>query len=304
MMERLLSDDCRQASSARTLAIDHHFTHPKERKTSVDFSNVTAKIYELLTVYGMRVVAAIAILVIGRWIAMSVRNLISRLMTKNRVDETLNKFVTSLSYVALLAFVVVAAVNQLGIQTTSFVAILGAAGLAVGLALQGSLSNFAAGVLMILFKPFKVGDFIEGGGATGVVDEIQIFTTQISTVENKTVIVPNSKMMSDNIINYSAKGLLRVDLVFGIGYGEDIDKARQVIQQVAISDARVLKDPAPVVLVSELSPSSVKMTLRAWSNASDYWGVYFDTIETVKKRFDAEGIRIPYPQQDVHMYQH
>ena len=184
----------------------------------MDFSNILEKVYELLTVYGIRVVAAIVIFVVGRWVARGVSNLIKRVMKKSNTDETLVKFVGSLSYVALLAFVIIAAINQLGIQTTSFIAVLGAAGLAIGLALQGSLGNFAAGVLMIIFKPFKVGDYIEGAGVAGTVEEIQIFTTQLVTPDNKTIIVPNAKMTGDNITNYSAKGTRRVDFVFGICY--------------------------------------------------------------------------------------
>ncbi len=270
----------------------------------MDVSALTAKIYELLTVYGIKVVAAIAILIIGRWVAKGVRNLISRLMAKSEVDETLNKFVASLSYVAMLAFVIIAALNQLGIQTASFIAILGAAGLAVGLALQGSLSNFAAGVLMIIFRPIAVDDFIEGAGVAGTVEEIQIFTTKLTTPDNKTIFLPNAKLMGDNIVNYNTKGTRRVDFTFGIGYGDDIDKARQVINQIIDADERILKEPAPAILVSELADSSVNFVVRVWSAADDYWNVYFDTLEKVKKQFDTEGISIPFPQQDVHMYQH
>jgi len=270
----------------------------------MDAAALTSKIYELLTVYGLRVVAAIAILIIGRMVAGAICNLIRRVMIKGGTEETLVKFVSSLSYVALLAFVVIAALNQLGIQTASFIAVLGAAGLAIGLALQGSLSNFAAGVLMIIFKPFKAGDLIEGAGITGVVEEIQIFTTQLKTPDNKTIIVPNSSMMGDIITNFNTKGTRRVDWVFGIGYEDDIDKARQVIQEILGADERVFKDPKPFVAVSELADSSVNFVTRAWSTADDYWGVYFDTMESVKKRFDAEKISIPYPQQDVHVYQH
>ena len=270
----------------------------------MDFSGLIAKVYELLTVYGLKVVAAIVIFVVGRWVAKAVTKFIQRMMTKSKTDETLVKFVGSMSYIAFLAFVIIAALNQLGIQTTSFIAVLGAAGLAIGLALQGSLGNFAAGVLMIIFKPFKVGDFIEGAGVAGVVEEIQIFTTQMVTPDNKTVIVPNAKMTGDNIINYTMKGTRRVDFVFGIGYGDDIDKARAIIEEVIGQDKRLLKDPQAVVLVSELADSSVNLTLRAWASAEDYWGFYFDTMENVKKQFDAQGISIPFPQRDVHMYEH
>ncbi len=270
----------------------------------MDISGLKDTVYHLLTVYGLKVIAAIAILIIGRWVAKGLRNFISRLMTRNKVDETLNKFITSLSYVALLAFVVIAALNQLGIQTASFVAILGAAGLAVGLALQGSLSNFAAGVLMIIFRPVAVGDYIEGAGVAGTVEEIEIFTTTLVAPDNKTIFVPNAKLMGDNIVNYTTRGTRRVDFTFGIGYGDDIDKARRVIEQVVSTDERILKDPEPAIMVSELADSSVNFAVRVWSSSDDYWGVYFDTLEKVKKQFDAEGINIPFPQQDVHLYQH
>jgi small conductance mechanosensitive channel len=270
----------------------------------MDLSNLAGKVYELLTVYGLKVVAAIIIFIVGRWVAKGVAKLIRRVMTKSKTDETLVKFVGSLAYIALLAFVIIAALNQLGIQTTSFIAVLGAAGLAIGLALQGSLGNFAAGVLMIIFKPFKVGDFIEGAGVAGTVEEIQIFTTQLKTPDNKTIIIPNSNITGDNIVNYSTKGTRRVDMVFGIGYEDDIDKAREIILDVVGKDERVMKDPAPVVLLSELADSSVNFNTRVWSSADDYWGVYFDTIEAVKKRFDAEGVSIPFPQRDVHLYKH
>jgi small conductance mechanosensitive channel len=270
----------------------------------MDASSLLDKVYELLTVYGIKVVAAVAIFIVGRWVAKAIANFIKKMMTKSNTDETLVKFVGSLCYIALLAFVIIAALNQLGIQTTSFIAILGAAGLAIGLALQGSLGNFAAGVLMIIFKPFKVGDFIEGAGVAGTVEEIQIFTTQLKTPDNKTIIVPNAKMTGDNITNYTMKGTRRVDFVFGIGYEDDIDKARKVIEGIIAEDNRVLKDPAPMVAVSELADSSVNFVARAWTSADDYWGFFFDTTEKVKKQFDDEGISIPYPQRDVHVYEH
>ncbi len=267
-------------------------------------SNLLAKVYELLTVYGLRVIGAIVIFVVGRWVAKGVAKIIRRVMTKSKTDETLVSFVTNLSYIALLAFVIIAALNRLGIQTASFIAVLGAAGLAIGLALQGSLGNFAAGVLMIIFKPFKVGDFIEGAGIAGVVEEIQIFTTQLKTPDNKTIIVPNAKLTADNIVNFNVKGTRRVDFVFGIGYEDDIDKARGIIKKIIDQDERVLKDQEPVIVVSELADSSVNFTVRAWTSADDYWSFYFDTIERVKKQFDAQGISIPFPQRDIHVYEH
>jgi len=266
--------------------------------------DILDKIYQLLMVYGIKVLAAIAIFVIGRWVAKGVRKLVERVMSKSKVDSTLISFTANLAYIALLAFIAIAALGQLGIQTTSFIAILGAAGLAVGLALQGSLSNFAAGFLLIIFRPFKVGDYIEGGGVTGVVEAIQIFTTQLKTPDNKTVIVPNAKMTDDNIVNWTVKGTRRLDMVMGIGYEDDIDKARQIMADIIAADGRVLKDPAPQIAVSELGDSSVNFVVRPWAKVEDYWGLYFDLTEKIKKAFDANGISIPFPQRDVHLYQH
>lgn len=266
--------------------------------------NLLQKIMELLTVYGFRIIYAIIILVVGRWVALGVAKVIKRIMIKAKTDETLVSFIRNLSYIALLAFVIIAALNQLGIQTASFIAVLGAAGLAVGLALQGSLGNFAAGVLMIIFKPFKVGDYIEGAGTAGIVEKIEIFTTQLRTPDNKTVIIPNAKLTGDNITNFTVKGTRRVDFVFGIGYGDDIDKARSIIQEIIDQDARVIREPAPMIVVSELADSSVNLTVRAWTSADDYWSFRFDTIEKVKKQFDAQGVSIPFPQRDVHLYEH
>jgi len=270
----------------------------------MEYQQLIAKGYELVTVFGVKILAALAVFIIGRWVVKYLRNLTERLMGKKNVDLTLAKFTANMTYVALLAFVILAALGMLGIQTTSFIAVIGAAGLAVGLALQGSLSNFAAGVLMIIFRPFKVGDFIEGAGVAGVVEEIQIFTTQLATPDNKTIIIPNSKLTGDNIINFSTKGTRRADMVFGIGYGDNIDKARDIISDILSRDGRVLKDPPIQVAVSELANSSVNFVARAWVNAGDYWGVVFDVTEAVKKRFDAEGVSIPFPQRDVHIYEH
>ncbi|MCF8128967.1 MAG: mechanosensitive ion channel [Deltaproteobacteria bacterium] len=266
--------------------------------------DILVQIKEILAIYGIRVIAALAIFIIGRWVAKGIRNLIRRIMTRGKVDQTLISFICNLSYVTLLAFVVIAALSKLGIETTSLIAILGAASLAIGLALRGSLSNFAAGVMMIIFRPFKVGDFIEGGGTSGTVEEIQIFSTQLKTVDNKTVIVPNAKIFGDKIVNYSTKGTRRVDMTFGIGYDDDIDRARAVIREIIDGDERVLKDQAIVVAINELADSSVNFTVRVWTKSGDYWGFFWDTTEAVKKRFDAEGIGIPFPQQDIHLYQH
>ena len=262
------------------------------------------KIYQLLTVYGLRVLAALAIFIVGRWVAKGVRKLVVRIMTKGKVDPTLITFASNMAYIGLLAFIVIAALGQLGIQTTSFIAIIGAAGLAVGLALQGSLSNFAAGFLLIIFRPFKVGDLIEAAGVFGVVEAIQIFTTQLKTADNKTVIIPNAKLTDDNIVNWTVKGTRRVDMVVGIGYDDDIDKARSLMADLIAEDSRILKTPAPQISVSELADSSVNFVVRPWVKVEDYWGVHFDLTEKIKKAFDANGVSIPFPQRDIHVYQH
>jgi small conductance mechanosensitive channel len=270
----------------------------------MEMEAILQRVWELVTIYGIKVIAAIAIFIVGRWIAKGFRKLVRNVMGRRNIDQTIIGFVANLTYVLLLTFVVVAALGQLGIQTTSFIAILGAAGLAIGLALQGSLANFAAGFLMIIFRPFKVGDLIEGAGTTGTVEEIQIFTTQLKTPDNKTVIVPNSKMTADNITNYTAKGTRRVDMIVGIGYESDIDKAREIMEELAANDDRVLKDPATTIAVVELADSSVNFVFRPWVNASDYWNVWFDLTEQVKKRFDEAGISIPFPQRDIHVFEH
>ena len=262
------------------------------------------KIMEMVSLYGVKVITALAIFIVGRWVAKAVGNVTKRVMTKRNVDPIIVGFTSSIAYIALLVFVVIAALGQLGIQTTSFIAVLGAAGLAIGLALQGSLSNFAAGFLMVIFRPFNVGDYIEGAGVAGTVEKIQIFTTILTTPDNKTVIVPNAKMTGDNIVNWTAKGTRRVDMVFGIGYGDDIDKARKIMEEVLAKDERILKDKATQIAVVELADSSVNFVARPWTKVGDYWGVYMDAMENIKKAFDENGISIPYPQRDVHVYDH
>ena len=262
------------------------------------------KILELLTIYGLKVIAAIVVFIVGRWIAKGLTKFAENVMNKRQVDPTIVSFVANMTYIALLVFVVLAALGQLGIQTTSFIAVIGAAGLAIGLALQGSLANFAAGFLMIIFRPFKVGDYIEGAGVAGTVEATQIFTTQLKTPDNKTVIIPNAALTAGNITNYSAKGTRRVDLVFGIGYGDDIDHAKKVIMDVLAKEERILKDPTTTIGVVELADSSVNFAVRPWVKVDDYWNVYFNLTENIKKSFDSEGISIPFPQRDVHMYEH
>ncbi|MDL2328141.1 mechanosensitive ion channel [Desulfosarcina sp. OttesenSCG-928-A07] len=262
------------------------------------------KLYDLLLFYGLKALAALAIFIIGQLIAKGIRSLIERIMTKSGVNETLISFTSHIAYIALLAFIVIAALGQLGIQTTSFIAVLGAAGLAIGLALQGSLSNFAAGFLLIIFRPFKVGDLIEGAGVFGTVESIQIFTTQLKTGDNKTVIIPNAKLNENNITNWTVKGTRRIDMTFGIGYHDDIDKARSIIAGLMAEDDRILKTPKPLIAVAELGASSVNFAVRPWVKVEEYWDVLFDLTEKVKKAFDASGISIPFPQQDIHVYPH
>ena len=270
----------------------------------MDFSNILPRLQELLAFYGLKIVAAIVIFIVGRWIAKALKNVVKRMMAKGNVEEILISFVGNLTYIALLVFVIIAALNQLGIQTTSFIAIIGAAGLAIGLALQGSLANFAAGVLMIIFRPFQVGEYIEGAGVAGSVEKVQIFTTQLKTPDNKTIIIPNAKIMGDNITNYSAKDTRRVDMVIGVGYGDDLKKVREILEDILAKDDRILEDPAPTIGVLELGDNSVNFAVRPWVKRDDYWGTYFDVTETVKRRFDEEGISIPYPQRDVHLYEY
>ena len=257
----------------------------------------------LLAVWGLRILYAAIILVVGRWAAGAVRSITQRAMEKSNADPILVKFVGSLVYIGLVAFVVIAALGKLEIPTASFVAVVGAAGLAIGLALQGSLANFASGVMLVIFRPFKVGDYIEGGGVSGIVEGIQIFNTLLRTPDNKAVIVPNSKVTGDNITNYSAKEMRRIDLVIGVGYEDDLKKVRQVIEEILTADDRILKDPEPTIGVLELADNSVNFAVRPWTRTDDYGPVHFDTVEKIKTRFDAEGITIPYPQRDVHLHQ-
>ena len=222
-------------------------------------------------------------------------------MEKAKLDTTLIKFVSNLAYALMLAFVVVAALGRLGVDTTSFAAIIAAGGLAVGFALQGSLGNFAAGVMLITFKPFKVGDLVEVGGSTGVVEEVQIFNTMLKTADNVTIIVPNGSITGGTITNYSAQATRRIDLVFGCGYGDDLKAVKAYLEEVLAAEERVLKDPAPTVAVAELGDCSVNFVVRPWVNAADYWAVRFDLLERIKLGFDERGFSIPYPTQDLHI---
>ena len=252
--------------------------------------------------FGKNVVAAIAIFVIGRWVSAILVRGLRKVMQRQEIDKTLETFVANLTRMTLLVFVIIASISALGIQTASFIAVLGAAGLAIGLALQGSLSNFASGVLIVLFRPYKVGDWVEAAGISGSVEEVQILTTVLKTGDNKKVIVPNSQIMNSVITNYSANERRRVDMVVGVSYADDLDKVRQTLQELVAADDRILDDPAVTIAVAELADSSVNFVVRPWVATADYWGVMFDLTEAIKKRFDQERISIPFPQQDVHLY--
>ena len=265
--------------------------------------NILESLKEWVALYGLKVVAALAIVIIGLWVAKRIKRIIEKLMRKRKIEGIIVSFVANVAYILMLTFVIIAALSKLEIKTTSIVAVMGAAGLAIGLALQGSLANFAAGFMLVIFRPFKEGDYIEAAGAAGIVQDIQVFTTTLCTPDNKMVIIPNAKLTGDNIINYSAKGTRRVEFVFGVSYSDDLDKVRTILQDIIDKDERLLKDPASMIAVKELADSSVNFVMRVWVNVSDYWDVYFDTMETVKKRFDAEGVSIPFPQRDVHIYE-
>ena len=253
-----------------------------------------------ITLYGFRILAAVVIFFIGRWAVKLIATLTYKMMVKSNMDETLSKFLSKVISGILLIIVFLAALNKLGVDTTSFVAMFGAAGLAIGLAFKDTFSNIGAGVLLVFFKPFKVGDFIAASGEMGSVEEITIFSTLLTTPDNKQIIIPNGGIIGGNITNFSAKETRRVDFVFGIGYDDDLKLAKTVLEEVVKDDSRVLKDPAPFVAVGELADSSVNFTVRIWAKSSDYWGVHFDTIEKVKLAFDKKGISIPYPQMDIH----
>jgi small conductance mechanosensitive channel len=263
--------------------------------------DILNQVYEYLAKYGLQVIAAVAIFLIGRVVAKLLVKLLAKGMVKAKIDRTLATFIEDLAYAVLLIFIIIAALAKIGVETTSFIAVVGAAGLAVGLALQGSLANFASGVLMLVFKPFKVDDLVEIAGATGVVKEIQIFNTIINSPDNLRIIVPNAQVTGGNIINYTVNGKRRVDLVVGVSYEDDLKKTKKVIDQVLEVHEKVLNDPAPTVAVSELGDSSVNFVVRPWCNSADYWDVYFDVTTKVKIALDENGITIPFPQRDVHM---
>ena len=257
----------------------------------------------IVIAYAGKGFAALLIFLIGKWIARWITNIFIRLMKSRDVDVTLIKFLEGIIYYALLASVIIAAAGQLGIKTTSFLAVLGAASLAIGLALKDSLSNFSSGVMLILFRPFRVGDFVSVGGESGTVEVISVFSTILNTGDNQKKIIPNGTISNATITNITANPTRRVDLVVGIGYDDDIRKAKETLEAILAADDRIHKEPAPLVAVSTLGASSVDLVVRPWVNTEDYWKVYFSLNETIKLTFDEKGISFPFPQQDVHLIQ-
>lgn len=261
----------------------------------MDYQKTIDKLTELGSEYGLKVIGAIIIWIIGSWIIKKIMKAVGKLMTKAGYDESLKRFLAGLLGAILKILLILAILGNLGVETTSFAAILAAAGLAIGMALQGSLGNFAGGVMLMIFKPFKIGDLIEGQGELGVVKEIEIFTTKILTPENKLVIIPNGALSNGNITNYSEEGMLEVRHVIGVSYDADIKKTKEVLMNVLTAQDKVLKEPAPTVNVTALGESSVDFAVRPWANVEDYWTVYFETLERAKNELDAAGIEIPYP---------
>ena len=252
--------------------------------------------------FTIRLATALAIFLIGKFVIKLIISAISRIMAKQTTDRTLELFICNLVNISLMVVVIIASIGALGIETTSFIAIFGAAGLAVGLALQGSLSNFASGVLIVLFKPYRVDDYIEAAGISGIVEKVQILTTILKTVDNKQIIVPNSQIMDSIITNYSAKETRRIDMKISVGYQDNIDFVKATLYEIISKDKRILTEPKPMVVVSELADSSVNFVIRTWVKSAEFWDIKFEMIETIKKSFDEKGISFPYPQQDVHIY--
>ncbi len=270
----------------------------------MNFEEWLPKIQEYGILYGMLFLKALAIFIVGRIVAGIVRKVADRVMKRGGMDDMLRKFVRNMIYAVLMTFVIIAAIGALGIQTASLVAVLGAAGLAIGLALQGSLSNFAAGVLMIIFRPYKLGDLVNVAGIEGFVEEVEIFTTALRTPDKTKIIIPNGQIMSDKIINYTESELRRMELVVGIAYSDDIDKAREAIIEAIKDDRYVVKDPEPGVSVAELGDSSVNLAVRPWVRSSEYAPASHHLNEVVKKALDAAGVNIPFPQRDLHIFNH
>lgn len=256
----------------------------------------------VIVTYGLKVLGAIVILLVGRWLARFLAAATGKALSKTSLNVTLVRFVTNLVNAGIIVFSVIAALNQIGIQNTSIVALLGAAGLAIGLALEGALANFAAGALILMFNPFKVGDRVEAGGVFGIVDEIQIFNTVLVTLDNKTVIIPNSQITGGTITNYSKRGMIRIEIIIGIGYNDNLKQAKQIIEEILATQPLVLPDPKFTVAVHELAESSVNLTVRSYVRPEDDPRARFMIIEQIKLRFDEQGISFPYPQREVHLF--
>lgn len=263
--------------------------------------NFSIWVTDLVVTYGLKLIVAIATLVVGLWIIKLIRKTIARNMEKRQLDASLRGFLNSMLGILLKVMLFISVISMMGIPMTSFVAILGAAGLAVGLALSGTLQNFAGGVMILIFKPFRAGDFIEAQGYKGTVSGIQIFMTELKTPDNKTIIIPNGGLSTGSLVNYSAEENRRVDFTFGIAYGDDYDKAKELLLQLINKDERIFTDPEPFIVLGALADSSVNITVRVWAKASDYWGIFFDLNEKVYKEFDKNGLHIPFPQMDLHI---
>jgi len=258
---------------------------------------------DMIGLYSTNIAIAIVIFFVGKWLVSKVTSVVIKLMNKQKnMDKTLSMFLEDILYYTLMAVVVLTALDQVGVETTSFLAILGAAGLAIGLALKDSLSNFASGVMIIMFRPYKIGDVVSAGGITGKVIEIHLFNTEFTTPDNQKILVPNGSITAGSITNINAHDTRRIDLTIGIGYDDDIKKAKNLLHEIVNANGKILKDPNVTIAVAELADSSVNFIVRPWVNTPDFWDVKFDLLETIKNRFDEEGISIPYPQSDVHLY--
>ena len=270
----------------------------------MDTAEIINSITEIAADFGLRLFYAVLIIFVGRWVVKLLLKIIKSALEKTAVEETVRIFVANLLNTLLMVIIFIAAINQLGIETTSIIAMLGAAGLAIGLALQGSLANFAAGILIVMFRPYKVGDYIEAGSSGGTVLDIQIFSTVLKTPDNKVVVVPNGTIMDSSIINYTGQETRRVDIIASCGYEDDIDKVKDILKDILDQDERILEEPEPRIAVSELADNSINFIVRPWVKSSDVLSVKYSILEQIKKRFDAEEISIPYPQRDVHIYNH
>mgnify|MGYP000573551033 FL=1 len=275
------------------------FTNP----SNVSMDAFLSRMVDLGVTVGSKILFAVIVLIVGRWLVRRLNKLVNKILTKREVDASLTTFVRSLVSITLNLLLVIVIIGILGIETSSFIALFASAGVAVGMALSGTLQNFAGGVMILLFKPFKVGDFIEAQGQSGTVREIQIFNTILTTADNKVIIIPNGGLSTGLMKNYSKEPTRRVDWEFGIAYGDDYTKAREVLARLLDADSRVLKEPAYFIALTSLGASSVNIVVRAWVNSADYWGVYFDMNEKVYKTFAQENLNIPFPQMDIHLHQ-